>query len=105
MFFACRRIAPKYKMILLNSIGDHLSLQGEQDLQRADISIEVSIKNDLKKSQLDKLDSSHSWYICCLCGVTQEAYIFSIDRETQYIKTRDYVNNTTDGAHWDALPE
>jgi hypothetical protein len=102
MFFACRRIAPKYKALLLNSIGDHITNSGEQNLKQADICIEVSIEDTLSDIQINTLDSSDSWYICVACD-KKEAYMFSIDKETQFIKARSYATDTNGESPWDRI--
>lgn len=91
MFFAFRRIASKYKTILLTSIGDHLDTDDSQNLIQADICIEVSIASSIDKEIINTVDSSHTWFICAMCE--KEAFMFSLDKETQYIKDRRYLKD------------
>jgi hypothetical protein len=91
MFFAFRRVAPKYKTILLTSIGDHLDKEDSQNLLQADICIEATLSNPIEKQIIDMLDSDHTWFVCALCEA--EAFMFSLDKDTQFIKDRRYVKD------------
>lgn len=91
MFFAYRRVAKRYGKILLTSIGDHLDSDDSQNLMQADVCIEVDTKDSVTSEDVKKLDDYHTWFVCCVCD--KEAFMFSIDKETQYIKDRKYVKD------------
>jgi len=89
MFFSyIKAVHMGVKKILLSSIGDHLNKNDEQDFEKAEVSIEVTVKEELTLDQIDQLESWHTWVVMATCG--KESIGFAIDKETEFIKTRKY---------------
>lgn len=86
MFFAYSRTLENLKVIQLLSIGDHLNSEEVQNVKKADVAVEVRVESTLSKAQQETLDHSNAWYVHLMCG--QESYLFSLDKETQFIKSR-----------------
>jgi|JI102314A1RNA_FD_contig_121_4783_length_28172_multi_3_in_0_out_0_37 hypothetical protein len=89
MFFSyCRSY--KFDEITLSSIGDHLDKKDVQDLRKADIAINVNVTPLPTKEQVNGLNDWHSWAVLAICG--NESLVFCIDKETEFIKDRDYTH-------------
>lgn len=89
MFFSYMKgVQAGTKKILLSSIGDHLDSLDEQDVTKADICIDITVKEKMTSEQLDQLDNWHTWAIHIKCG--NESLSFAIDKETEFIKKRAY---------------
>jgi hypothetical protein len=91
MFFAYRRVAKRFGKVVLASIGDHLDSDENQNLLKADICIEVDTQDTVQDEDIKTLDSHHTWFVCCICD--KEAFMFSLDKESQYIKDRKYLKD------------
>lgn len=90
MFFSYLNLQSNSR-ILLSSIGDHLNKEEQQDIFKADIAIEVTIKPPLPKPLHDQLNDWHTWAVLIICD--NESLAFSIDKETEFIKERSYISN------------
>lgn len=85
MFMSYRRVAAKFKKVLITSIGDHLDEHDNQNLPKADICIEATI--EIPNQEIIKmLENDNSWYIHLFSD--KESYLFSIDKETEFIRSR-----------------
>tara|TARA_R110002074_G_scaffold402324_1_gene607114 strand:- start:174993 stop:175379 length:387 start_codon:yes stop_codon:yes gene_type:complete len=88
MFFAYRRIAPLFKGVILSSIGDSLDAKDNQNLEEAEVGIQVKIPERPPKDEIYLLDKGTQWYVCCKHEA--EVFTFSIVKETQLIYSRNY---------------
>ena len=85
MFISYKRVADKFKKILIISIGDHLDNHNIQNVPKADICIDVTV--EVPSTEMIKaLEKDNSWYIHLFCA--KESYLFAIDKETEFIRTR-----------------
>jgi len=91
MFFSYKRLASAFKRIALISIGDHLDQKGQQNYSKADVCIDVRILTKLTPSQLDILEKGNAWHIHAISD--KESYLFSIDKDTQFITSRVYYSD------------
>lgn len=90
MFFAYKRLAPQYKKILLISIGDHLDDHDNQNLQKADVAIHVSVEAPIEKTVYELLGSKSFWFVTAVNKSKKHNLVFSIDKDTQFITDRAY---------------
>lgn len=91
MFFSYKRSAAKFRNLVLCSVGDNLDANNNQDFNKAEIALFVSIKQEVSKELYNKLESGHTWFICL--RHKNDVYMFAIDKETEYIKDRRYHKN------------
>lgn len=89
MFFSYRRIAPKFKKVLLSSIGDNIDNNNRQDLSKAEVSIEVSMEQDVNTDLIYLLNQSDSWFVCALHK--EKTFVFSVNKDNQLIDARTYT--------------
>jgi len=90
MFFNYRRIAPLFKGVILSSIGDHLDQSDRQNLDEAEVGIQVKIAERPPKEEIYLLDKGQHWYICCKHEA--EVLTFSVAKDSQYIHSRSYTD-------------
>lgn len=90
MFLAYKRTGANFKEIIINSVGDHMNKNNTQDLESAEINFKVTLEEPLSKEYLYLLDRNSRWFICAING--PNTLCFSIDKDTQFIISRDYTN-------------
>lgn len=90
MFLSFKRPNSKFREILLCSVGDHLDKENRQDVTRADLAIYIAITKQVDKAIAEVLEKEHTWYICM--KNKNSVYMFSIDKDTEYIKERRAYN-------------
>jgi hypothetical protein len=92
MFIAYRRPAARFRRIVIHSIGDNLTEDEQQIIQRAEIYLDIQCPQTLSKEEYNCLVTSDKWLVEAIHKQAKgkKKLSFSIEKPSDLINHRDY---------------
>tara|TARA_Y100000034_G_C6742475_1_gene329571 strand:+ start:185 stop:598 length:414 start_codon:yes stop_codon:yes gene_type:complete len=93
MFLRYYRPSPNFRKIMIGSVGDHEDTRGIVNWSKSAMCLNINC-TPVNKREQRKLEDSNQWIIMLsyfVGGTLKDIYRFAIDKESEFITSRDFM--------------